>query len=314
MAAGASPNVLPFPGPQPPQRTRPQAPARPPQGEEPPRRSLSKLKKSFTNAVGAKYSENAESAQAERYFHGVQWTKEELQVLEERRQPVVTYNRIKRKINTICGIIEKLRQDPKAYPRNPQRQAEDGAEIATKTLNYALGWQWTEQSTTVARAAMRGISGVELVLVQGDQGDPEIEWDVVDQRDFFYDPRSYKPDFCDARYLGTTRWVDLDEAVETWPEYEEELCAYRETAPMTEYDRGDERREMEWVRRTKKLRIVDHWYMVGSDWHYMIYCGETMLECGRTYLKDEKSATSTNSRCCPTRSTRTATATAPSAT
>ena len=91
----------------------------------------------------------------------------------DRGQPVVTYNRIKRKINTICGIIEKLRQDPKAYPRNPQRQAEDGAEIATKTLNYALGWQWTEQSTTVARkTAIRGLSGVELVLVAGRPGRP----------------------------------------------------------------------------------------------------------------------------------------------
>lgn len=293
MAGSAA--VIPFPGPPTQRRGSgsqgPVAPQQPVQ-DDAPKKPLSKLKKAFTNAIAAKYNENAESALSERYFHGVQWTNEELKTLDDRRQPVITYNRIKRKINTITGIVEKLRQDPKAYPRNPQRQAEDGAEIATKVLNYALGWQWaSDTSVTVARrTAVRGLSGVEMVLVDGDQGDPEIEWDVVDQRDFFYDPRSIKLDFSDARFMGTTRWIDVDEAVETWPEYEEELLSYRETSPTSEYDRGDERLEIDWVSKDdrKRVRIVDQWYMVGSQWHYAIYCGSTVLEFGRTYLKDEK--------------------------
>src|SRR4029077_5859104 len=90
--------------------------------------------------------------------------------------------------------------------------------------------------------------------------------------------------------MGTTRWVDVDEAIEAWPEFEEELLSYRETSPSSEFDRGDERHEIDWVSKDdrKRVRIVDHWYMSGSEWHYAIYCGQTMLEWGRTYLKDEK--------------------------
>lgn len=278
MAASAA--VVPFP-------KRP-APRR--DADDAPKRSIAKLKKDFTNSVGNKYAENREAAELERYFHGVQWTTEQLKTLSERGQPPVTFNRIKRKINTICGIIEKMRQDPKAYPRNPQRQAEDGAEIATKVLRYALGWNWNDISTEVARkCAVRGISGVECVLVQGDQDDPELEWDIVDQRDFFYDSHSVKEDFSDARFLGTTKWVAIDEAIEKWPENAEELQDYVDTDPVVEYDRGDERWQISWTDKDRKrVRLVDHWYKIGSQWHYAIYCGTVLLEFGESIYFDER--------------------------
>jgi hypothetical protein len=127
------------------------------------------------------------------------------------------------------------------------------------------------------------------VLVGGDQGDPEIEWDVVDQRDFFYDPRSVKHDFSDARFMGTTRWVDLDEATEAWPDDAEELENYLDNGQVNDHERGDERRDLSWIsKKDKKIRLVEHWYMVGSNWYYAIYCGELLLEHGPSYLKDEK--------------------------
>jgi hypothetical protein len=279
MAAGAQ--ILQFPA---------DARQRAPQDDDGPKRSVKTLRKQFTDAVGAKSDENTESADAERYFHSVQWTKEELKILEDRRQPPITFNRVKRKIHTIMGILEKMRQDPIAFPRTPNKQADDGAELATKVVNFALGWDWGDMSTAVGkRCAMRGIAGAELVVVQGDQGDPDIEWDEVDQRDFFYDPRSTKPDFSDARYMGTTRWMDADEAIETWPDYEEELNSYVDHGPITDWERGDERKTLAWLKpKEKELRIVDHWFMVGSQWHYVIYCGNTALEWGESPHRNEK--------------------------
>src|SRR4029077_8855265 len=112
MAAGAQ--VLPFP-------RQARGPQDDPDRQDGPRRPVTKLKKEFTEAVSAKIDENQEAAEAERYFHGVQWAEEELKVLKDRRQPVITFNRFKRKVNTIVGIQERMKQDPKAYPRNPTR-------------------------------------------------------------------------------------------------------------------------------------------------------------------------------------------------
>jgi hypothetical protein len=253
-------------------------------------KELSELRRQFQNAVSTKVNENTESAEAERYFNAVQWTNEELKVLKDRNQPAVTFNRFKRKINTVVGILEKVRQDPKAYPRNPNQPSEDGAELATNTLRYALGWDWLDKSSQSARkAAIRGISGVELVLTEGDQGDPEIELDEVDQRDFFYDPRSGKHDFSDARFMGTSRWVDVDEAQSMWPDYADHINDYVERGYASDWERGDDRNKLAWLNKPERqVRIVDHWYMRGRDWFYAIYCGEVMLEEGPSPHRDHK--------------------------
>jgi hypothetical protein len=277
-------SVLPFPSP----------PGRPDQEMPGPSagsyKPLTTLKRQFTNAVSTKTSENLESAEAERYYHSVQWTDSELKILKERNQAPVTFNRVARKINVVCGILERMRQDPKAYARNPQQAPEDGAELATKVLLYALGWQWSDLSAMVVRrCAIRGISGVEMVLTQGDRQDPEIELDEVDQRDFFYDPRSVKHDFRDARYMGTSRWVDIDEAQHLWPDYAEELASWTERGAQGDWERGDERHKISWWHKEeKRCRIVDHWYMQGDEWNYSIYCGETILEEGVSPFVNEK--------------------------
>ncbi|MET0668274.1 MAG: hypothetical protein ABWZ01_07190, partial [Methyloceanibacter sp.] len=265
-------------------------PVRDEEKEDGPRRPVSKLKKQFTNAVAAKVDENAESAQAERYFHGVQWDEKDLKVLSERGQPAITYNRFKRKVNTIVGIQERMRQDPKAYPRTPAPAAGQGADLATQVLRYAMGWDWNDLATQVARrCSVRGISGSELVLVKGDEGDPELEWLEVDQRDLFYDTTSIRADFDDANFLGTTRWLPLETAISQWPDYEEELQGYIDNGPVEAYERGDERYRMTWVdRKAEKLRIVDHWYRVAGKWYYTLYCGETELEWGTSPFVDHK--------------------------
>ena len=258
--------------------------------DDAPRRPVSKLKKQFTNAVAAKVDENAESAEAERYFHGIQWAEKDLKVLRDRGQPAITFNRFKRKVNTIVGIQERMRQDPKAYPRTPHPAAGQGADLATNVLRYAMGWDWNDLATQVARrCSVRGISGAELVLAPGDQGDPEVEWLEVDQRDFFYDQTSIRADFDDANFLGTTRWLPLDTAISQWPDYEDDLQGYMDNGPAQDYERGDERHRMTWVdKKQDRLRIVDHWYKVAGKWFYTLYCGETELEWGKSPFVDEK--------------------------
>ncbi len=282
MAALASASILQFPTP-----TRRVANDDAPDG---PARPLTTLRKQFTDDVAAKISENTEAADAEKYFHGVQWTADQLKILDSRNQQAVTYNRIKRKVNTIMGILEKLRQAPKGFPRTPARAADEGASLATSVLRYALGWDWQDKAHEVGKAtARRGISGVELSLVRGDKGDPDVDWETVDQRDFFYDARSTKHDFSDARRMGTTRWWDIDEAAETWPDHAEALEAYVEAGPTRDWERGDDRSRLAWVNSTdRQVRIVDHWFMIGRTWHYAIYCGTLALEWGVSPFVNEK--------------------------
>ena len=78
--------------------------------------------------------------------------RDQIKTFNDRKQPVVTYNKIGRKIDGIVGLVERLKQDPKAYPRTPQHQ--QGADLATAVLRYLMDRnKWNEVAPLITEAA-----------------------------------------------------------------------------------------------------------------------------------------------------------------
>lgn len=252
---------------------------------------LSDLKRNYTDYLGSKREEIDEQIEARRYYHGAQWTENQLKKLKARSQPAMTFNRIGRKIDGVVGLVERLRQDPKAFPRTPKH--EHGAELTTAVLRYVLDAQdWRAKSPEIARdGAIDGIGGLEINLISGDTGNPDdldIEFDIVEPDSFFYDPRSIRADFSDARYMGVAKWVDVDAAVEMFPDQAEQIESSVETD--TDLTTGSDR-ENKWFAQDgtrKRIRLIDHWYMHGGEWCYSMHTGSTILMEGGSYLRDEK--------------------------
>ncbi|CAL8974455.1 hypothetical protein RHODGE_RHODGE_03317 [Rhodoplanes serenus] len=256
--------------------------------------SLGELKRRYLDYLSSKRDEIAEQKEARRYYHGAHWTPAQLKTLKKRNQPAMTFNEIGRKIDGVVGLIERLRQDPRAYPRTPQH--EQGAELATAVLRYVLDQQdWKAKSPETARdGAIDGIGGVELGLTGGDTGGPDdldIEIDVVEPDTFFYDPQSIRADFSDARFLGVSKWVDIEAAIELVPAKREEIEASIETSTELSTDSDREARWFASDGARKRVRLVDHWYMRGGQWWFALHTGSTVLMEGRSYLVDEKGRT-----------------------
>lgn len=251
--------------------------------------SLQKLQRQFNDYLGDKIEEVEEAKVARRMYHGQQWTAEQIRVLAGRGQPPHWYNRIARKVDGIVGIAEKQRQDPKAYPRNPQD--EDGADVATTVVRYVMERnEWTSKKPHALRQAlMVGISGVEFRLVDGDRGDPDIEIHAVAMEDFFYDSAAIHPNFTDARYMGLSKWMDVEEAVEMFRDKEEEIRSLLGSG--AEYT-IDSDRDNRWTRRTEnRLRLVEHWYVSRGEWCWAFYIGSTILGEGASPFFDERGKT-----------------------
>jgi hypothetical protein len=246
---------------------------------------LTKLRKAYTDYLFNKREEIDEQIEARRYYHGSQWTQEQITALRKRKQPIMTFNRIARKIDGVTGLIERLRQDPKAFPRTPKH--EQGAELATATIRYALDESdWKAKSPLAAiDGAVDGIGGIELELIDGDTGDKEVGFDLVDVQAFFYDPKSYKMDFSDARYMGIGKWLDTDTAKDMFPDADENAF----TGDDELVNSSD--RERRWFRSdgvTPQVRIVDCWYKHKGGWCWAIYSGNQILMEGKSYFQDEK--------------------------
>ncbi|RJP45453.1 hypothetical protein C4587_00720 [Candidatus Parcubacteria bacterium] len=252
---------------------------------------LAKRRREYDDYLTAKAEEIKEQRLARHYFHGDQWTETELKVLKDRRQAPVTNNLFSLKINGIVGVLERLKQDPKAYPRTPKH--EQGSEIATAALRYALdAEQWEMISPASARdCGVTGVGGLEIEITQGDMGDSEVGLNPVDSDLFFYDPRSFRDDFSDARFMGVAKWVGVDLAKEMFPEKADDLDGVFDgsTGAGAAHDQD---RERKWVDTTnKRIRLIDHWYIERGEWKWCVYSGYTELMSGDSFLIDEKGKT-----------------------
>lgn len=250
--------------------------------------SLGKLKKQYLDYLGTKQPEIAEQKEARKYRHGSQYTQTQVDALTKRKQPVVTYNRVGRKIDGVVGLVEKLRQDPKAYPRTPKH--EQGADLATASLRYVLDEQeWKAKSPIVASdGATEGIGGIEVILEQGDQGDKEVGFEIVETDGFFYDPRSARLDFSDARFMGQGKWVDVELAKEMFPD---KAGQFDSAMDGTELSSNSDREQKWFSSEQGRVRIIDHWYKHKGEWCWCIYTGSMKLAEGKSYLFDEKNKT-----------------------
>jgi hypothetical protein len=252
---------------------------------------LEQLKKDYLSYLGSKSEEIKEQQNSRRYYHGSQWTAKQIKAFNDRKQPVVTFNRIARKINAVVGLLERQRQDPRGFPRTPKH--EQGAEVATAVLRYVLDEQeWKAKSPIVGlNAGIDGLSGIELLLERGDKGDVEVGFETVDPGAYFYDPRSLKGDFSDKRFDGIGKWADVEMVVEQFPGKETEIRASVESGSELTSNPDSDQKWLDTANGHQRLRLVDHWYIMKGEWHWCVYSGTVKLAEGLSPYKDEKGKT-----------------------
>ena len=249
--------------------------------------SVGTLRSQYLDYLYSKSDEIDEQQDARRYYHGAQLTAEQRRVLIARHQPIQIWNRIARNVNRTVGFIERMRSDPKAEGRDPKSEA--GAEIATQSIRAVLDGSLFKTSIafpTLLQAGIDGIGGVQLVLTIGDQGDPDIGLTWVIGDEYFYDPKSYRFDFKDNKYEGIAKWMDLDSAIQMFPDKRDLLEGlFQGDSDLT----TNPDRDIKWIVSTSKnLRIVEHWYSHRGQWCWAFYCANQLLDQGLSPWFDEK--------------------------
>ena len=259
-----------------------------------------KCRQAYTTYLDSKRLEIEEQQTARRYRHGVQWTATQVKAFNDRKQPVVTYNRIGRKIDGIVGLVERLKQDPKAYPRTPQHQ--QGADLATAVLRYLMDRnKWEEVAPLISEAAaIDGLAGIELGLQQVPptvspghrmlpQGPPDMDvlFTPVDNDGFFYDPRSFKHDFSDARYMGMGKFVDEEQLRELLPQFADEISTGSDTNIDMTSNSDRDNRWFQYSGEFRQVRLVDIWYKYRGGWHWALFTGARIIMEGPSPFQDE---------------------------
>ena len=198
------------------------------------------------------------------YFDGKQWSSDETAELKARKQPVITDNMLKDKIESLTGMVIQQRTDPKAYPRTPQD--EESSEAATDALRYVA--ENNDLDTLEADVAentfIEGDGGVEVVVVpKGD--DVEIRYILNRWDRRYYDTHSLAKDYSDATYLGTFVWMDVSSAKQRWPEVNWDAVG----GDMNEFgseSTDDKPSTVHYDTDRKRVRVIEQWYEEGGVW------------------------------------------------
>ncbi len=240
-----------------------------------------KLKAMVENAVDLTTTARDLSERDRDYYDGHQWTAEEQRILQSRRQPVVTINRIKRKVDAMIGIEQRSRTDPRALGRTPND--EQGAEVATAALVYVDDNTRfdAKKSSAFENLLVEGYGGVE-VGVEERRGKLEITIERLRWEEIFYDPHSREKDFSDAGYMGVMKWMTLDQAMEQhsplWQgepkELETLLSASMVNAQDETYGDRPDNQSFQWGdKRKRRVRVSQMYYRNRGVWYLSIFCG-----------------------------------------
>lgn len=201
----------------------------------------------------------ASRTQAEKcrdYYDHKQWTSQEAATLRKRKQPVITRNRIKPKIDYLRGIELQTRTDPEASARTPGD--ENAAQTATDAVRFVYDRTRFSKikSDVFENLAIEGTGGVEVYCKPGRNGEMDVHirryhWDRLG-----WDPHSREKDFSDALYRYAVAWMDYSQALERYPGKDDVLSGTvsSEGTLSTTYDDAPRQR---WAdAKRQRIRIV----------------------------------------------------------
>jgi len=256
-----------------------------PMQPEKPKADIGAKRRKFRAFEANKDRELKEAQEHRRYYHAKQWTEGEISTLKKRRQPVVTDNRVARKIDFLVGVEQRMRRDPKAFPRTPKH--ENDADSATASVRFVCDVnRWEKNASDCAHDGMVSNCGVAWIGIEAG----EVKIKQVDVSRFFYDPRSIKADFSDARFMGVHLWLDIDEACDTWPEQEDKLRSMvNNDGGEATLIRADQDQAEQWADfERQRVRVIEFWEKTREGWTYCFFTGELDLDSGISPYLDEK--------------------------
>lgn len=230
------------------------------------------------------------------YYDGNQLTDEEIATLTQRGQPPVVFNRIGPKIDALLGFEQRMRTDPKAFPRTPKHEAE--ADSITDAIRYVLDDQRYDfmRSDMAEDLAIEGSAAVSITVRESKSGMDVILSQVPWDR-FYYDPYSRKRDYRDAQYMGIVVWMDADEAEAQFGEKARELVeGVLDNQDWSGETYDDRPRNTAWAdSRRKRVRVCQHYFKQRGVWMHAIFCrGGFLMDPEKSPYLDEDG----NPECC----------------
>ena len=250
---------------------------------------LAAYKRMLTDGITLTYDARKQAQIDQDYYDGNQWTPGEKDILRKRKQPDLVFNRVRPAINGTLGVIQQGETDPRAYPRNPKDA--DSADVASKVLRFIADKnRFDDLKLGCAKDYL--VLGTAAAVVE--YADDEITVEPIRWEEFFYDPRSRKSDFSDARYVGVAKWMYSDDVEAKWPEAKRDINALLNgPAEVVSIDETMQDRPLDASvfafsdPKMRRVMVAEMYHRTAEGWQRCVFFSGAVLEAGVSpYLDD----------------------------
>lgn len=146
-----------------------------------------------------------------------QWSKEDMDNLRERKQPVITINKIKSRVDRLVGM--EIQSRSRIGFRSHLASNQEHQLIANALSRYALYTQETLDMPKKDSMKFQDglITGLGWSNLYRDPFSKKIECDYVNPFNILWDVDDLSPDLSDQQYVCRMRWYPIELAKKLWP-------------------------------------------------------------------------------------------------
>lgn len=232
-----------------------------------------------------------------RYHDGDQWTKDELEMLNDRGQQPTVINICRPTIDTLHSIYVERKTDMQVVGREIGDDELGG--ILTDLLKQSFDQNnFSHQESQWFRSgALTGIGWVECkkrTKIRPD-GSEEVDIDVnkVPFEEVYFDPFYRKLDGSDMRYVIRRRWVDLDQLRRSYPskideiqqvvrEFNDDSIDLQEKYAQGRGGAGSVSTLQHFDRKNNRIAVQEVWYFDDTrTLRHCIFTNNVFLKGGR---------------------------------
>jgi len=207
------------------------------------------------------------------YYDGDQFSKEEMDELNDRGQPIIEVNKIQPKMNNLMGAHGSMPARHVAKPRNEEsREAAEAITDVFGYMDYRSGYP-DEEADMFQDGVLTGLGWMEAVESVDEDGQDEVLFQHEDTLNMRADPFGRGQDLDRGfRFCCRNKWMDLEDAQEMFPDMKDRLIqivnsgeseGFSESIAIRgkndDYDMDEKSISYIDIKRSR-LRIVELWY------------------------------------------------------
>lgn len=173
------------------------------------KKKLAKLKEWWSETRTSHSENRAQQAIDADFYDGLQWDDRDIEILRERGQAPLVFNKIAQHINWILGTERRTRVDFKVQPRKDNQEPE--ARAKTELLKFVsdVNKAQFKRSRAFSDTMKVGIGWLEDGI-RSDPRDEPLFSRTESWRNMWWDALAQESDLSDARYIFRVKWVDTD--------------------------------------------------------------------------------------------------------